>query len=336
MVIEDAYTTDTTYFKKDDSFHYYIYSSSRVCKCLVKTMKRSSYNLVFILLAAAAICFGLGLVFQIYVAHGLHSPPVSPNNQRTNSISTRSEPPVGIDELEVTATETKGTPTNLVEESLALSLHRQIGHRSDPKTFRYRDVLTIPPIVKAWRQAKLDWHQLIPKHLSSWERFGDKQGLSLLVSKEVQLTNYLTRLEETGILTKYGMDFGPLSAYAGWYVMCISIKGGNKYVFLSLCLLSLCSNIMSDSCSIHDEAACKKNQLCVWDEKVDLCFDFGSPNTELTLQAQKDIMMATSTAKKCENPSNPSGPPGTCEIYVSQPAVVLNVDSESQAMFYHW
>jgi hypothetical protein len=77
---------------------------------------------------------------------------------------------------------------------------------------------SIPPVVKSWRQAKLDWHELLPIHNSVWERFGNpsKDGkFQALVSKEVLVTDYLTRFHESGLSEKYGRQYGPLLDYSG-------------------------------------------------------------------------------------------------------------------------
>jgi hypothetical protein len=88
--------------------------------------------------------------------------------------------------------------------------------------------LTAPPLVTAWRQGKIDWHDLLPKHLSSWERFGtptkDNQ-LRLLIGKEEQLTDMLTQFAESGLSQQYGYNHGVLDSYSAWYVylLCVHI-----------------------------------------------------------------------------------------------------------------
>jgi hypothetical protein len=119
----------------------------------------------------------------------------------------------------------------------------------------YRDIIgELPEVVKAWRGAQLDWHDLLPKHMSTWERFGEKKGLRLLVSKEEQITDYLTRFTESGLADAYGRDHGPLLAYSG------------------------CNKLRSD-CMIHPQGMCETNGLCMWHSAQQLCVDFevGSP-----------------------------------------------------------
>ena len=161
----------------------------------------------------------------------------------------------------------------------------------------------IPNIVKAWREAKLDWHQLLPKHNSIWERFGTPSGegkFPLLVNKEKQATDYLTRFQESGLATKYGKDHGPLLNYSG-------------------------CNVFSDACMIHDESSCRNNQLCHWDSAALLCFD--GPDASIPQEA------------KCTSPTDANGPVrdiSHCKVWVDQPTVFISIDSESQTMFYHW
>lgn len=119
----------------------------------------------------------------------------------------------------------------------------------------YRDIIgELPELVKSWRNAQLDWHDLLPKHMSTWERFGEKKGLRLLVSKEEQITDYLTRFTESGLADGYGHDHGPLLAYSG------------------------CNKLRSD-CMIHSQSVCETNGLCMWNSEKELCVDFeiGSP-----------------------------------------------------------
>ena len=75
----------------------------------------------------------------------------------------------------------------------------------------------VPNLVKSWRAAKLDWHTLLPLHNSIWERFGSPkkgEGLQLLVSKEQQVTNFLTQFDESGLSAMYGKIHGPLLEYS--------------------------------------------------------------------------------------------------------------------------
>ena len=167
---------------------------------------------------AAISFFILGLVLQLYVAHGMHNHLQVPTYSMPVNNSTDKEPENKENKyISLASNVIPGPVKTAFGRSGVSEGNKKIaapGH--DARSFRYRDILTLPPIVKAWRQAKVDWHSIIPTHLSNWERFGDKQGLSLLVNKEIQLTNYLTRLKESGLLTKYGHDFGPLAAYDGW------------------------------------------------------------------------------------------------------------------------
>jgi hypothetical protein len=57
----------------------------------------------------------------------------------------------------------------------------------------------LPPLIEAWRNGKIDWHDLIPKHSSLWERYGESQdekfNFMKLVMKEVAVTDYLTQYQ---------------------------------------------------------------------------------------------------------------------------------------------
>ena len=124
-----------------------------------------------------------------------------------------------------------------------------VNHSTSARRY-YRDIIgELPEVVKAWRSAKLDWHELLPKHMSTWERFGEKKGLRLLVSKEEQITDYLTRFTESGLADAYGRDHGPLLAYSG------------------------CNKLRTD-CMIHPKSECQTNGLCMWNPEQELCVDY--------------------------------------------------------------
>ena len=174
----------------------------------------------------------------------------------------------------------------------------------------YSNVYDVPNIVKAWREAKLDWHDLLPKHNSRWERFGDPpQGAKLrsLVSKEEQVTDYLTRFYESGLAARYGHEHGRLQSYAG------------------------CDSF-ADGCMIHGEGACRADQLCAWDAASGLCSPFdpakhaGDPGSGQRCAAPKRL--GNFGFEKTQEQA--------CARYVDQPVVLLDIDSESQSMFYHW
>lgn len=169
----------------------------------------------------------------------------------------------------------------------------------------------VPNIVRSWRRAKLDWHQLLPLHNSIWERYGTPEkgkGLRLLVSKEIQVTNFLTQFHESGLSAKYGKNHGSLSQYSG------------------------CNSFLS-TCMVHDKEKCQLDQLCSWNKGKELCVDQGGPDADITDLPQKS----------CANPrilnqdgSSGAVDPSQCKFFVNQPAVFVSIDSESQSMFYHW
>lgn len=166
----------------------------------------------------------------------------------------------------------------------------------------------VPPIVQSWRQATVDWHSLLPRHLSQWQRYGkpNQEGKArLLVSKEEQVTDYLTMFHTSGLSTSYGVDFGPMTNYAA------------------------CDSI-ADPCMIYTEKQCQINGFCIWDKDSQLCRDITSyPHSNSTYLPSRG---------KCANPlqlperQNPTG----CEFYIHEPVVMVRVDHEAQTMFYHW
>eukprot|EP01031_Cornospumella_fuschlensis_P025124 gene25124-30341_t len=115
-----------------------------------------------------------------------------------------------------------------------LPLERSRSH-STHRSHNFSQVLhgsNVAPLIQAWRQASLDWHTLIPKHLSQWQRYGQstQEGKArLLVSKEEQVTDYLTMFHSSGLAAFFGLESGPLTNY------------------------SACDSI-SDPCLIHTES----------------------------------------------------------------------------------
>ncbi len=92
-------------------------------------------------------------------------------------------------------------------------------HTHDLAIKKSKYVFEAPAIVKKWREAKIDWHDLLPKHLSAWERFGvpsQENKLRLLMAKEEQLTDFLTQFYESGLAAEFGHDYGPLANYTAW------------------------------------------------------------------------------------------------------------------------
>lgn len=186
-----------------------------------------------ILVLVALFCFGMGVLFQMYVLHDslfdmipadTHIAGAAGNNNLRSverEIPTPTLPPV----KEISVIEEKiENIVQVVEKSLEIPASSST--RTPPMSVSetpfvrqyYRDIMTyVPPLVQAWRQAKVDWHLILPKHDSTWERFGKNQkGLRILVSKEEQLTDYLTMYRESGLAGKYGKDHGALASYTGW------------------------------------------------------------------------------------------------------------------------
>ena len=168
----------------------------------------------------------------------------------------------------------------------------------------------VPNIVRSWRNAKLDWHSLLPVHNSIWERYGTPEkgkGLRLLVSKEIQVTNFLTQFHESGLSAKYGKNHGALSQYSG------------------------CNSFQS-TCMVHDIETCTADELCSWSIERILCVD-----------RENDVSRIGDEITSCDMPKTVSkegtlidAKKSDCKFYVNQPAIFITIDSESQSMFYHW
>lgn len=160
----------------------------------------------------------------------------------------------------------------------------------------------VPDIVKAWREAKLDWHDLIPKHNSKWERFGTPKTegkLNLLVNKEIQVTDYLTRFYESGLSSRYGHNHGNFISYSG-------------------------CDVFSSPCMIHDNLQCSTNGFCQWDDLSSLCIDKNHPSN--TRRPSTCISPQIITELGVSDVSDIS----TCKVWINDDAVFLKLDSESQ------
>jgi len=166
----------------------------------------------------------------------------------------------------------------------------------------------VPAVVLAWREARLDWHELLPKHNSKWERYGTPErgkGLQLLVNKETQVTDFLTRFHESGLAAMYGFDHGPLLAHSG------------------------CDAFVSP-CMVHQHsAACMGDDFCMWSREKSLCVDRDASRPDKGDVCANPVLMRA---------GGDLAPAATdeCVFYVHQPVVLTNVDSEAQSMFYHW
>lgn len=163
--------------------------------------------------------------------------------------------------------------------------------------------MDIPAIVQAWRSVKLDWHTLLPKHNSIWERYGtpQKEGkFQMLVNKEQLTTDYLTRFHESGLAAKYGKDHGPLLPYSG-------------------------CNVFVDACMIHNQVDCINDDMCHWEDENTVCRDGGDNHDKCAAPYAFQGGQPTQAFHQ-----------DTCRFYIHQPVVVIDIDSESQTMFYHW
>lgn len=180
---------------------------------------------------------------------------------------------------------------------------------SDVSTVVRFSQLEVPNIVRVWRQGLLDWHFLLPAHNSKWERFGtpQKEGkLRLLVSKEVQVTDYLTRFYESGLASKYGHEYGKLLDYSA-------------------------SDIFVDPCIIHKSSLCAQNDFCVWNSTTSLCRDFDSTIDRKGSYKCKDTLSRVRSGQIVHVEHSEE-----CNLIITQPTVIFSIDGESQSMFYHW
>ena len=223
-----------------------------------------------------------------------------PNKALSNAITF--QPPLDHQSLHSNSNTTRESPASLSQSSAPLTLTQLMLSRTGNDQ--------IPNIVKSWRQAKLDWHELLPKHNSKWERYGtpDKgKGLRLLVSKETQITDFLTRFHESGLSAMYGHEHGPMLSYSG------------------------CDTFLSPCYTHNDADTCEIDELCMWSKLQQICVD-------------RDKTRPSESTEQCANPVRIVGgnegstraQPSQCDFYVHEPAIMLTVDSESQSMFYHW
>ena len=120
------------------------------------------------------------------------------------------------------------------------------GRLLSPYSFHY----PLPPLIDAWRNGKIDWHDLIPAHSSLWERYGeskdDKFNFMKLVMKEIAVTDYLTQYQDSGLASNFGHDFGPMRNYSG-------------------------CNLLDDPCQIHSMNDCSLDSFCHWDHATTSC-----------------------------------------------------------------
>ena len=273
------------------------------------------------ILVIATVCFLMGFVFQVlYLSNSQHISLKSKFHLK-NNVGLGTNELQRLHDVEEKFADQLKEIDNL-KESIERNHNAQIGgvntklesssSSSSSSSSLFLSHVTddvVPNIVKAWRKAKLDWHAMLPVHNSIWERYGTPEkgkGLRLLVSKEIQVTNFLTQFHESGLSAKYGKNHGTLSEY------------------------SACNSFLS-TCMIHDSTKCQVDQLCNWSKEKQLCEDRSTGDME------------SETATSCVEPSriSPGGTvertdPAGCVFYVHQPVVFVDIDSESQSMFYHW
>jgi hypothetical protein len=159
----------------------------------------------------------------------------------------------------------------------------------------------VPVIVEAWRKALVDWHDLIPAHNSKWERFGTPQGegkLSLLVNKEMQVTDFLTQYHESGLSSRYGHNHGRLSHYAA-------------------------CDVFKSACSIHSQEECITNDFCEWNNAMSLCIDRSAATDSSSNRCAVPKMIGIHGITPVKDPT-------TCKLWIDDPTLLIDMDSEAQ------
>ena len=157
----------------------------------------------------------------------------------------------------------------------------------------------LPPIVMAWRRAKVDWHDLVRVNNSKWHSFEDapaEHKLYDLVEKERTVTDFLTRYQASGLSSEYGLDHGPLAGHAG------------------------CDKLF-DPCLAHGRVACAVDEFCQWDETSASCMLWSSVPGERVLNATTrcggtPAIVGTDGRLK-------AGDPAQCLRFVTSKTVVL-------------
>jgi len=165
----------------------------------------------------------------------------------------------------------------------------------------------IPPVVEAFRKGLVDWHDLLPEHSSLWERFGESSDENFnfmkLVMKEAKVTDFLTQYEESGLARTFGTDHGSLLNYSS-------------------------CNILRDVCTVHSSQTCEEDSFCAWDG--DLCRSASvGRGSRCENGAAPRIVDENGEIRSAQNAS-------ACRIFVQEKAMVVDVDEEAAAMFYHW
>lgn len=161
--------------------------------------------------------------------------------------------------------------------------------------------------MSAWRSGKLDWHELLPKHSSLWERYGeskdDKFNFMKLVMKETKMTDYVTQYVESGLAGFYGTDHGPLRNYSG-------------------------CNLLNDPCGVHNEATCRFDSFCSWDGARLACVD--DKNGGKPCASARNLKVVR--GGRIQSTDNLQ----VCSRHIHERVFVEHVQDDPATMFYHW
>lgn len=257
------------------------------------------------LVVCAILLFSLSVFWQIYHVH-VQEMPRAPYHSVRSSLRQWTAQQETVPVMNMTFALKKSLLSHEVETGMKRGIRHSRINFDEKGAFE-----NLPAAVKSWRQAKLDWHDLVPKHNSKWERFGDApKGYKLrnLVDKEVMVTNYLTRFHESGLSTRYGKDHGRLSEYAT-------------------------CNVLDDPCMAHGSESCQRDGYCTWHEPSSSCREWTSSWSPASkppdgCAAPKSVQNGKFT--KVQDVGK------ECKHFITSKTALLSFDSESQSMFYHW
>eukprot|EP01012_Entosiphon_sulcatum_P015460 TRINITY_DN20415_c0_g1_i1.p1 TRINITY_DN20415_c0_g1~~TRINITY_DN20415_c0_g1_i1.p1 ORF type:complete len:524 (-),score=43.66 TRINITY_DN20415_c0_g1_i1:216-1787(-) len=165
-------------------------------------------------------------------------------------------------------------------------------------------------VVAAWRNAKLDWHDLISVSPTA--------DLKILVPAEVTLTAFLSHDTHGEV---WGRDYGPLMHYHA-------------------------CRVVSDRCAIHNESMCMLDSFCGWCSEKGLCVDYqnpilpysGKPACSGVLLRRDSTECATRRVFRVHSPGKyreESGLQG-CKHIIKERVFFTSPQHIHGAMYYHW
>lgn len=178
------------------------------------------------------------------------------------------------------------------------------------KDLHYKPIYFVPNVIKSFRNAKIDWHDLIPDVIVSSDDKKNTEELKLLklIRHEQEVTNFLT----AKIFANN--NYGPLSHY-------------------------MACKILKDPCVIHEnEQQCINNGFCGWCSEKGLCMDKGRPLSGCenkikyaTLKGYTGPVHRVTSSKVLVGEENPS----KCKEFVPG-ARIKGIHLKYEQMLYHW